>query len=132
MNLPRNSTTGYADFHKKFINQFAGSKHVEVTATTLFGICQGYNENLREYLARFSDATIKVSNPNQEMARKAMQKREIETQGKSPQIGDRQKDIREEETSRTAGTKVGEVDAPTSSRGTVAQEHTGWKKNIHA
>ncbi|MCI37958.1 hypothetical protein A2U01_0059186, partial [Trifolium medium] len=35
MNLLRNSITGYADFHKKFINQFAGSKHVQVTATTL-------------------------------------------------------------------------------------------------
>ncbi|MCH89551.1 hypothetical protein A2U01_0010450, partial [Trifolium medium] len=67
MNLPRNSITGYADFHKKFIHQFAGSKHVQVTATTLFGIRQGHNENLREYLARFSEATIKVSNPIQEM-----------------------------------------------------------------
>ncbi|MCI53227.1 hypothetical protein A2U01_0074473, partial [Trifolium medium] len=50
MNLPRNSITGYADFHRKFIHQFAGSKHVQVTATTLFGIRQGHNENLREYL----------------------------------------------------------------------------------
>ncbi|MCI48976.1 hypothetical protein A2U01_0070219, partial [Trifolium medium] len=58
-----------------------------------------------------------------------MQKRETETQGKSPQIGDCQKDIREEETSGRTGTKAGEVDAPTSSRGTVAQEHTGRKKN---
>ncbi|MCH90725.1 gag-pol polyprotein, partial [Trifolium medium] len=67
MTLPRNSITGYADFHKKIIHQFAGSKHVQVTATTLFVIRQGHNENLQEYLARFSEATIKVSNPNQEM-----------------------------------------------------------------
>ncbi|GAU44606.1 hypothetical protein TSUD_240980 [Trifolium subterraneum] len=59
MNLPRNSITGYMDFHKKFINQFSGSKHIQVTATSLFGIRQRTDENLREYLARFSEETIK-------------------------------------------------------------------------
>ncbi|WJX38753.1 hypothetical protein P8452_26381 [Trifolium repens] len=48
MNLPKNSITGYQDFHRKLIHQFSGSKHIQ-------------------YLARFSEATIKVSNPNQEM-----------------------------------------------------------------
>ncbi|GAU46248.1 hypothetical protein TSUD_401800, partial [Trifolium subterraneum] len=67
MNLPRNSIASYTDFHKKFIHQFAGSKHVQVTATSLFGIRHGHNENLREYLTRFNEATIQVSNPNQEM-----------------------------------------------------------------
>ncbi|MCI26369.1 hypothetical protein A2U01_0047564 [Trifolium medium] len=67
MNLPKNSTENYADFHKKFIHQFSGSKHVKVTATSLFSIRQNYAKPLREYLARFSEATIKVSNPNQEM-----------------------------------------------------------------
>ncbi|XP_045810471.1 uncharacterized protein LOC123904913 [Trifolium pratense] len=67
MNLPRNSIESYADFHKKFIHQFAGSKHVRVTSTSLFSIRQSHNESLRSYLARFSEATIKVSNPNQEM-----------------------------------------------------------------
>ncbi|PNX84238.1 gag-pol polyprotein [Trifolium pratense] len=67
MNLPKNSIESYADFHKKFIHQFAGSRHVKVTSTSLFSIRQAYAESLREYLARFSEATIKVSNPNQEM-----------------------------------------------------------------
>ncbi|GAU34855.1 hypothetical protein TSUD_259350 [Trifolium subterraneum] len=67
MNLPRNSIASYTDFHKKFIHQFAGSKHVQVTMISLFGIRQGHNENLREYLTRFNEATIQVSNPNQEM-----------------------------------------------------------------
>ncbi|CAJ2642757.1 uncharacterized protein LOC123899916 [Trifolium pratense] len=67
MNLPKNSITGYVDFHKKLLHQFAGSKYIQVTATTLFGLRQGHKESLREYLARFSEATIKVSNPNQEM-----------------------------------------------------------------
>ncbi|GAU42470.1 hypothetical protein TSUD_100820 [Trifolium subterraneum] len=38
-----------------------------VTATSLFTIRQNYAETLREYLTRFSEATITVSNPNQEM-----------------------------------------------------------------
>ncbi|KAK2352113.1 hypothetical protein QL285_096818 [Trifolium repens] len=33
----------------------------------MFALRQGNSETLREYLARFSEATIKVSNPNQEM-----------------------------------------------------------------
>ncbi|GAU24176.1 hypothetical protein TSUD_84110 [Trifolium subterraneum] len=73
MNLPRNSIASYTDFHKKFIHHFAGSKHVQVTATSLFGIRQGHNENLREYLTRFNEATIQVSNPNQEMFVAAVQ-----------------------------------------------------------
>ncbi|GAU24437.1 hypothetical protein TSUD_364210 [Trifolium subterraneum] len=73
MNLPRNSIASYTYFHKKFIHQFAGSKHVQVTSTSLFGIRQGHNENLREYLARFNEATIQVSNPNQEMFVAAVQ-----------------------------------------------------------
>ncbi|PNX83253.1 hypothetical protein L195_g039293, partial [Trifolium pratense] len=67
MNLPKKSIESYADFHKKFIHQFAGSKHVKVISTSLFSICQNHAESLRDYLARFSEATIKVSNPNQEM-----------------------------------------------------------------
>ncbi|GAU40667.1 hypothetical protein TSUD_397790 [Trifolium subterraneum] len=73
MNLPRNSIASYTDFHKMFIHQFAGSKHVQVTVTSLFGIRQGHNENLREYLTRFNEATIQVSNPNQEMFVAAVQ-----------------------------------------------------------
>ena len=67
MNLPRNSITDWSDFQRKFIQQFSGSKHIKVTATSLFTIRQNHTETLREYLARFCEATIKVSNPNQEM-----------------------------------------------------------------
>ncbi|CAJ2640770.1 unnamed protein product [Trifolium pratense] len=67
MNLPRNSIENYADFHKKFIHQFSCSRHIKVTATSLFALRQNYAETLGEYLARFNAATIKVSNPNQEM-----------------------------------------------------------------
>jgi hypothetical protein len=67
MNLPKNSITGYQDFHRKLIHQFAGRKHVKVTATNMFSLRKRSSETLREYLARFSGATIKISNPNQEM-----------------------------------------------------------------
>ncbi|KAK2392509.1 hypothetical protein QL285_065861 [Trifolium repens] len=67
MNLPRNSIADWADFQRKFIQQFSGSKHIKVNATSLFTIRQNHAETLREYLARFCEATIKVSNPNKEM-----------------------------------------------------------------
>ncbi|PNX76427.1 gag-pol polyprotein [Trifolium pratense] len=67
MNLPKNSIESHADFHNKFIHQFVGSRHVKVTSTSLFSIRQNHAESLRDYFARFSEATIKVSNPNQEM-----------------------------------------------------------------
>ncbi|GAU38581.1 hypothetical protein TSUD_322580 [Trifolium subterraneum] len=67
MNLPNNSIESHADFHKKFIQQFSGTKHIKVTATSLFKIRQNYAETLREYLTRFNEATITVSNLNQEM-----------------------------------------------------------------
>jgi hypothetical protein len=67
MNLPKNSIENWLDFQRKFIQQFSGSKHIKVTATNLFTTRQNYAETLREYLARFCEATIKVSNPNQEM-----------------------------------------------------------------
>ncbi|XP_024632850.1 uncharacterized protein [Medicago truncatula] len=67
MSLPRFSIVGYQDMIKKFTQQFSGSRHRKVLSTSLFNIRQGPNESLREYLARFNDSTIKVSNPNQEV-----------------------------------------------------------------
>ncbi|KAK2416525.1 hypothetical protein QL285_038914 [Trifolium repens] len=67
MILPKNSIENWTDFQRKFTQQFAGSKHVKVTATSLFSMRQNHNESLHEYLARFCEATSKVCNPNQEM-----------------------------------------------------------------
>ncbi|GAU49941.1 hypothetical protein TSUD_408350 [Trifolium subterraneum] len=99
MNLPKNSIASYTDFHKKFIHQFVGSKHVQVTATNLFGIRQGHNENLREYLARFNEATIQVSNPNQEMFVAAVQN-ECYIKGEESNAEKRSRDLREKPSSR--------------------------------
>ncbi|KAK2442060.1 hypothetical protein QL285_013285 [Trifolium repens] len=46
MNLPNNSIASYADFHRKFIHQFAGSKHIQVTTTNMFSLRQGNFETL--------------------------------------------------------------------------------------
>ncbi|KAK2457231.1 hypothetical protein QL285_004527 [Trifolium repens] len=67
MNLPKNSIEGWMDFQRRFIQQFSGSKHIKVTTTSLFTTRKNHAETLREYLARFCEATIKGSNPNQEM-----------------------------------------------------------------
>ncbi|GAU23865.1 hypothetical protein TSUD_369730 [Trifolium subterraneum] len=44
-----------------------------VTAISLFSIHQGNSKSLPEFLAQLSEATIKVSNPNQEMSLAAFQ-----------------------------------------------------------
>jgi len=67
MNLPLFSIVGYQDLTRKLIQQFSASKHHKVSSTSLFNIRQKENETLRDYLARFNDATIKLSNPNQEL-----------------------------------------------------------------
>jgi len=67
MNLPRFSIVGFQDMTRKLIQQFSASRHRKVSFTSLFNISQKENETLRDYLARFNDATIKVSNPNQEL-----------------------------------------------------------------
>ncbi|XP_039687900.1 uncharacterized protein [Medicago truncatula] len=67
MSLPRFSIVGYQDMIKKFTQQFSGSRHRKVLSTSLFNVRQGPNESLKEYLARFNESTIKVSNPNQEV-----------------------------------------------------------------
>ncbi|XP_024636363.2 uncharacterized protein [Medicago truncatula] len=67
MSLPRFSIIGYQDMIRKLTQQFSGSRHRKVLLTSLFNVRQGQNESLREYLARFNDSKIKVSNPNQEV-----------------------------------------------------------------
>ncbi|CAJ2645421.1 unnamed protein product [Trifolium pratense] len=87
MNLPRNSIESYADFHKKFIHQFAGSKHVKVTSTSLFSIRQNHGESLRSFLVRFSEATIKEVN----------KRAECYIKGEESNVEKRQRDAKEKE-----------------------------------
>lgn len=52
---------------KKIIQHLSASKHIKVSTTSLFNVCQGYSKSLWEYLAQFNEDTIKVSHLNQEM-----------------------------------------------------------------
>jgi hypothetical protein len=67
MNLPRFSIISYQDMTRKLIQQFSAGRHRKVPATSLFNVCLGHNESLRDYLTRFNDTTIKVINRNQEV-----------------------------------------------------------------
>jgi len=67
MNLPRFSIISYHDMIQKLSQQFSASRHRKVSSNNLFNVRQGQSESLRNYLARFNDSTIKVSNPNQEL-----------------------------------------------------------------
>ena len=73
MNLPRFSIVGYQDMTRKLIQQFSTSRHHKVSSTSLFKIRQKENETSQDYLTRFNDATIKVSNPNQKLFVEAFQ-----------------------------------------------------------
>ncbi|CAJ2644717.1 unnamed protein product [Trifolium pratense] len=106
MNLPRNSIESYADFHKKFVHQFAGSKHVKVTSTSLFSIRQNHGESLRSFLARFSEATIKEIN----------KRAECYIKGEESNAEKRQRDVKEREY---------------MGRATKAPEHPRPKKGNH-
>jgi len=52
---------------RTLIQQFSANRDRKVSYTSLFNILQGENESLRDYLARYNEATIKVVNPNQEL-----------------------------------------------------------------
>lgn len=52
---------------KKLVHCFAVSHHRKVFPTTLFNIRQGPSKSLRDSLAHFNKATIKVVSPNQEI-----------------------------------------------------------------
>jgi len=67
INLPRFSIVSYQDMVRNLSQQFSVSRHRKVSSNNLFNVRQGQNESLRNYLARFNDSTIKVSNPNQEL-----------------------------------------------------------------
>ncbi|KAK2430708.1 hypothetical protein QL285_029018 [Trifolium repens] len=67
MNFSNNVIAIYANFQRKFIHQFASTKHINVTVTSLYNICPNQLELLHEYPARFNEATIQVLNPNHKM-----------------------------------------------------------------
>lgn len=67
MSLPRLLIIGYQGLAKKMVQHFSANKRRKVTTTSLFNVCQGPSESLREYMAWYNEETIKVSHANQEM-----------------------------------------------------------------
>lgn len=67
MGLPHAFINIYQELQKKLVHQFSTNRHRKMSTTSLFNICQGPSESLRDYLVRFNENTIRVIPPNQEM-----------------------------------------------------------------
>ncbi|XP_057425922.1 uncharacterized protein LOC130719317 [Lotus japonicus] len=64
--LPRGSITNFRDFSSKFLVQFSASKTKQVTIEDLYNVRQSAGETLKQYVKRFSAASVKIeeSEPN--------------------------------------------------------------------
>ncbi|XP_057432401.1 uncharacterized protein LOC130725166 [Lotus japonicus] len=58
--LPRGSITNFRDFSSKFLVQFSASKTKQVTIDDLYNVCQTEGETLKQYVKRFSAASVKI------------------------------------------------------------------------
>ncbi|XP_057452479.1 uncharacterized protein LOC130744307 [Lotus japonicus] len=58
--LPRGSITNFRDFSSKFLVQFSASKTKQVTIEDLYNVCQSEGETLKQYVKRFSAASVKI------------------------------------------------------------------------
>lgn len=67
MGIPCASIANYQELINKLVHQFTVIRHRKMSTTILFNIWQNTSESLRDYLARFNEATIRVIPPNQEM-----------------------------------------------------------------
>ncbi|XP_057432420.1 uncharacterized protein LOC130725187 [Lotus japonicus] len=58
--LPRGSITNFRDFSSKFLVQFSASKTMQVTIEDLYNVRQSEGETLKQYVKRFSAASVKI------------------------------------------------------------------------
>ncbi|XP_057426260.1 uncharacterized protein LOC130719666 [Lotus japonicus] len=58
--LPRGSITNFRDFSSKFLVQFSASKTKQVTIEDLYNVRQSEGETLKQYVKRFSAASVKI------------------------------------------------------------------------
>ncbi|XP_057418668.1 uncharacterized protein LOC130712871 [Lotus japonicus] len=58
--LPRGSITNFRDFSSKFHVQFSASKTKQVTIEDLYNVRQSEGETLKQYVKRFSAASVKI------------------------------------------------------------------------
>lgn len=76
--LKPRSINSFKQLKKKFVAYFDTCQKMPHEANSFFFICQQNGEFLRDYVARFKLATLKVYNPDEFMAMLAM-KRELHT-----------------------------------------------------
>ncbi|XP_057444372.1 uncharacterized protein LOC130736573 [Lotus japonicus] len=60
MTLPRGSITNFRDFSSKFLVQFSARKTKQVTIDNLYNVRQSEAETLKQYVKRFSAASVKI------------------------------------------------------------------------
>ncbi|XP_057444186.1 uncharacterized protein LOC130736367 [Lotus japonicus] len=58
--LPRGSIMNIPDFSSKFLVQFSASKTKQVTNEDLYNVGQSEGETLKQYVKRFSAASVKI------------------------------------------------------------------------
>ncbi|RDX66338.1 hypothetical protein CR513_54902, partial [Mucuna pruriens] len=73
MLLPRSIQT-FKDLAGSFVSQFAANKVKKLEVANLFDIRQTEGESLKNYLARFNNATVRVDDPDKKFFVKAFQK----------------------------------------------------------
>lgn len=59
MGLPITSINNYHELVKKRVHWFTASRHTKMSATSLFNICHGPSESLKDYLTLFNKSTIR-------------------------------------------------------------------------
>ncbi|XP_012853762.1 PREDICTED: uncharacterized protein LOC105973286 [Erythranthe guttata] len=70
--LPQGSIHSFGQFTKAFMNQFASSKKCKKTSLSLFSIRQREKESLRNYIKRFTSATLEVPTTSDEVLMAAL------------------------------------------------------------
>ncbi|RDY07090.1 hypothetical protein CR513_08846, partial [Mucuna pruriens] len=72
--LPARTIRTFNDLASVFVSQFAANKAKKLEVADLFDIRQAKGESLKNYLARFNNATVRVNDPDQKFSVKAFQK----------------------------------------------------------
>jgi hypothetical protein len=71
--LPANSIGSFKELSTAFISQFVSGKMHEKSSASLMHVVQGKNENLRDYLKRFTKETLNITDLDNKVAMVALQ-----------------------------------------------------------
>jgi hypothetical protein len=71
--LPPNSISSFEELSDAFINQFISGGIHEKSSASLMNVVQGKNESLRDYIKRFTDETLGITDLENKIAMVALQ-----------------------------------------------------------